>query len=209
MQRDAYADLEALALADHATAALAGVLASVPVPPSDSGAAASQHNALWMMCIAGLRAARAAMAVIGRGYEDQAIGHARLIDELHNRAQKVREDSSGEYARQWLQGKPPGSGAKLAGQDFWELISGPVHADPRGILDWLAVSQDDGTTSVVVGPERRPDVTNATLTYIASEIRDLACMLLKQVGRPLDGFTDLTKDLEEAFDKHLPGRSTP
>src|SRR5205823_6554719 len=100
----------------------------------------------------------AAMAVLSSGYEDQAIGYQRLVDELQNRARKVWEDKSGNYAREWLDGKTLGKGAKLAGQDFWEFLSAPVHGNVRAVLDWLAVSEDDGATHVVVGPERRPQV---------------------------------------------------
>ena len=181
-------DLPGVALLDLACRVLASVIAETPVPSRDEKPSPTdlRHNALWMMAVAAFRAARAARATFGVGYEDQAVGFVRLVDELHNRAQKVREDQSGEYARSWLEGKPIGKGAKLAGQDFWEFVSGPVHADVRGVLDWLAISQEDGSTQVVLGPERRPDVAEPSLVYIASEVRDIASMLAAETGHLLN-----------------------
>lgn len=74
------------------------------------------------------------------------------------------------------------AGAKLTGQDFWELLSGPVHANVRAILDWLAISRDDGNHHVVVAPERRPEGGNATLVYMAGNARDIAVGLAAHCG---------------------------
>jgi hypothetical protein len=116
------------------------------------------------MAIIALRALRATMQALRTGYEDQEIGYQRLIDELHNRSQKLAEDESGEYARHWLQGRGLGKGAKLAGQEFWEFMSGPVHANARAVLDWIVISQENGSTQIVVDPKRRPDVANLCLS---------------------------------------------
>jgi len=59
--------------------------------------------------------------------------YTRLIDELQHRARKVLDDKSGGYSQRWLEGKQSDKGAKLTGQDFWELLSGPVHANVRAI----------------------------------------------------------------------------
>ena len=155
------------------------------------------------MAIIALRALRAAIHVLSVGYEDQSVGFQRLIDELHNRAQKVRADSSGDYARQWLDGRSLGKGAKLAGQDFWEFLSGPVHGNVRAVLDWLAVSQDDGSARVVIGPERRPEVANAALTYMASEGRDIASMLAVEAGIKVDT-RELDRRIQAAHDQYIP-----
>lgn len=116
------------------------------------------------------------------GYEDQAVGFQRLIDEVHNRAQKERDDKSGEYARRWLEGRGLGKGAKLAGQEFWELLSGPVHANGRAVFDWIAVTQPDGSAKIVIGSERRPEMANPTLVYMASDARDLTNLLAMEAG---------------------------
>ncbi len=182
-------DLPTLAVAEVATRTLAEIVQRLPVPLAEETSthvAQESHHALWFMSVMAFRAARAALRVIRTGYEDQAVTYVRLIDELHNRAQKVREDPSGEYARQWLAGRPQGKPAKLTGQEMYELLSGPAHANVRAVLDWLAIPSTDGSAKVVLGPERRPDVTNMTLIYIAGEVRDIAAMLIAASGQPLD-----------------------
>ena len=159
-------------------------------------------TALWFMAIISFRAI-AAMHVLSVGYEEQAIGFARLVDELFKRAQKVREDESGEYARQWLKGRGPGTPTKLVGQEFYELLSGPVHAAARGVRDWIAVSREDGSTGVVVGPERRPESANATLSYMAGEGRDIAAMLAAEAGFEIVDLRDLDRQIHELQDRYL------
>jgi hypothetical protein len=184
LQRTADEELPALALADEVSRLLTEVIQSISLPAQEElDSKDLRLQALWFMAIIALRAIRAAMQVLRSGYEDQSVGYQRLIDELHNRAKKVRQDEDGGYARQWLQGRGLGKGAKLAGQDFWELLSGPLHANARAVFNWLAVSRPDGSTKVVIGPERRPQVANAALTYMASEGRDLAIMLAIEAGR--------------------------
>jgi hypothetical protein len=89
----------------------------------------------------------------------------------------VRNDPTGRIARDWLAGRNLSKGAKLAGREFWDFLSGPVHANSRAVLDWLAISQCDGVTRVRLGPERRPDMANAALTVMAAEGRDIANLL--------------------------------
>jgi hypothetical protein len=195
-----------LSVADDVSHLLAETIASVSINAAreDRTARELRVHALWFMAIIALRALRAAMQTLGSGYEDQSIGYQRLIDELHNRAQKVHGDSSGIYARDWLDGRNLGKGAKLAGQDFWEFLSGPVHANVRGVLDWIAVSQDDGSARIMVGPERRSDLANAALTYMASEGRDLANLLGIEAELKLDLAT-LDPVIRAAVAKWIPG----
>ena len=103
----------------------------------------------------------------------------------------------------WLNGKNPGKGAKLAGRDFWEFMSGPVHANARAVLDWLAVTQSDDSAKVVIGPERRPDMTNAALAYMAGEARDIANLLAMHSDVRLD-LMDLDAKIRAAHDLHIP-----
>jgi hypothetical protein len=160
------------------------------------------------MAIITLRALRAAMHIFAIGYEDQAIGFQRLIDELHNRAQAIDADESGDQARAWLAGKNVGSGAKLAGQEFWELLSGPVHANARAVLDWLAVTQPDGSAKVTVGPERRPEMADPALVFMAGEARDIAMRLARLVGVPID-LTALDAKIRAAQEEHLREQEGP
>jgi hypothetical protein len=206
--RTARSELAALALADEVSRLLAKLVQRVTIDATqeDRSPEDFRRHALWFMAIIVLRALRAAMQVLSVGYDDQSLGYQRLIDELHNRAQKVREDKSGEYARQWLDGRSLGKGAKLAGQEFWEFLSRPVHGNARAVLDWLAITQDDGSAKVVIGPERRPEVTNAALTYMASEARDIANLLAIQNAMKLD-LGELDARIHQAFAKYIPDES--
>lgn len=207
-------DLPVLELADDVTHLLVKVAQQINIDARDTDPRPAQLrlHALWFMAIIALRASRAAMHALSVGYEDQAVGYQRLIDELHNRTQKVRADASGEYARHWLAGRGLDKGAKLAGQDFWEFLSGPVHANARAVLDWLAISQEDGSTKIVLGPERRPEVANAALAYIAGEGRDIASMLALEAGVTLD-LRDLDRRIHDAHAQYVPnaddGPGTP
>jgi hypothetical protein len=198
--KSAAADLEALSLVDRVTQLLAGVIQRIDIR---GGGGQDRLTALWFMAIIAFRAMRAAMHVLSAGYEEQAIGFERLIDELFKRAQKVREDESGEYARQWLEGHGPGTPTKLVGQGLYETLSGPVHAAARGVFDWIAISREDGSTAVVVGPERRPESANATLSYMAGEGRDIAGMLAAEAGFEID-LRDLDRQIHELHDRYLP-----
>jgi hypothetical protein len=198
--------LPTLALAGKVTQLMLEVAQAVTIDASvgDPPPEQLRRHALWFMNIIGLRAIRAAMTVLRTGYEDQSLGYQRLVDELHNRAQKVSADQSGSYADEWLKGRSLGKGAKMAGQEFWEFLSGPVHASTKAVFDWLAVPQDDGTAKVVIGPERRPVVANAALSYMASEGRDLAVLLAAEAGLPLD-LRKLDAELKTAHDEYIPG----
>ncbi|HEX3173591.1 MAG TPA: hypothetical protein VHQ43_05160 [Solirubrobacterales bacterium] len=186
LRRTATAEIGALPVAEQAGEFLADALRNAPVRPSPEGEkrmpAEFRQQALWMMGVQSFRALRAALGIIASGYDDQAVGHVRLISELHGRARKVFEDESGEYARQWIAGRAGGSGAKVVGQDLWEVLSGPPHPSARATFDWTALSPENGPTLVVLGPERRPDLSNGTLAFIAGEIRDIGYVLATASG---------------------------
>lgn len=181
-------DLPALTLASITCRLLADLIPRVRnnATSDDRSPGELRVHALWFMTILGFRSLRAAMNCIAIGYEDQSVGHQRLIDELRNRAVQVRRDESGNIAKLWLQGIPTGSASKLAGQEHWELLSGPVHANSRAVFDWIAITQDDENASIQVGPERRPEIANATLTMMAGEVRDLAEILTAEAGIKVD-----------------------
>lgn len=210
LRSSADTDLTVLAVADNASRLLAEVIEQINIPAArrDSGASEYRLHALWFMAIIALRAQRAAMQALRTGYEDQAVGYQRLVDELHNRAQKVRDDASGEYAREWLNGRSLGKGAKMAGRDLWDFLSGPVHANVRAVLDWIAISHSEGTTSVVVGPERRVGLANASLAYLAGEGRDIAVMLAVEGGISVD-IDGLDAEIQDAHAVWIPDSHDP
>jgi len=201
----AWADVEMMALADDASRLLCDLIERFKVAPADGDASADdvRRHALWFMAIIAFRALRAAMNTFAIGYEDQAVGFSRLLDEVHNRAQAVHGDASGKEAREWLAGRNLGKGAKLAGREFWDYLSGPVHANVRAVLDWLTITQPDGSNEVKLGPERRPVVANATLTLMASETRDIANLLALHFGVRLD-LRALDSKIHAAKGKYIP-----
>lgn len=179
-------DLPVLALMDLSSHTLLHVLTEIERPTRENeDPSADQLKALWFLGMIALRAGRALMLVTAAGYHDQGIGYQRLIDESFHRTKMVCKDASGGYARSWLEGKPLGKPAKLAGQDFWELLSGPTHANARAVYDWLAISNPDGSVSVVAGPERRDALENASLTHAATVTRDIAITIADVAEFPL------------------------
>lgn len=198
LRQRAAEDLPALEVARKAGDRLASIIDGTPVPPAagDQSARERQHHAIWLMAIQAFRALRVAMNTIAIGYDDQAVGKVRLIFEVHARAEKTLNDQTGEYAREWLAGRSGGSGARLVGQQFWETLSGPPHATVRGTLDWTAISNEDGTTEVVLGPERRIQLSNSTLTSLAANIRDIAHMLEVVTGLSAGGLEQLDAEID-------------
>jgi hypothetical protein len=206
LRQRAAEDLPALEAASKAGDRLALIIGGTPVPPvaGDQSARELQHHAIWLMAIQAFRALRVAMNTIAIGYEDQAVGKARLIFEVHARAEKVLKDQTGEYAREWLEGRRGGSGARLVGQQFWETLSGPPHATVRGTLDWTAISNEDGSTEVVLGPERRSQLSNSTLTSLAANIRDIGHMLELVTGVSAGGLEELDAEIDALGEIYLP-----
>lgn len=198
LRQRAAEDLPALELASKAGDFLASIIAITPVPPSapDQSPRERQHHAIWLMAIQAFRALRVAMDTIAIGYDDQAVGKVRLIFELQARAEKTFQDESGEYARKWLAGGSGGSGARLVGQKFWEMLSGPPHATVRGTLDWTAIPNEDGSTEIVLGPERRIDLSNSTLISLAANIRDIGHMLEVVTRVSVGGLEELDAEID-------------
>jgi hypothetical protein len=205
-------DLPMLTLADTASRLLVDVIGRTPVPPQSGEQAARdvarlQHQAVWFMAIVATRALGACMAVVTVGYEDQGIGYTRLLTELAAAAEKVVNDHSGEYTQRWLAGKTT-TGAKLTGQEFYELVSGPAHADVKAVLDWIAITGDHDDHKVVVGPERLAERANATLVFVAGAARDIAVQLARLRGVNLD-LGQLDRDLRAGQDRWMAPAEDP
>lgn len=84
------------------------------------------------------------------------------------------------------------------------MLSGPPHATIRGTLDWIAISQEDGSTQIEIGPNHRPEISNGTLVFIASEVRDIAFCLARLTGAPGHGLADLDVAIGDGYDTYLP-----
>jgi hypothetical protein len=194
-------DLPTLDLAHKVSQTIVEVISQVSMPPDSEPPPRAQ--ALWFMAILSFRSLRAAMLVVSAGYEDQAAGYVRVIDELFNRARKVYTDQSGEYARQWLDNKGPGKPAKLTDQDFWDWTSGPSHGTIQAIQDWLAVGGDDGSVAIAVGPERLDPRANATVTHLAYEVVGIGSLLAAEAGIDTS-WAELLAVIDGFMDEYIP-----
>jgi hypothetical protein len=207
-------DLDAMALARSATEALVAALggATVEARGDDASPGYFVRAALLLLSTMALRTARAALLVISAGYEPEAQGLKRRLSEIHVRAQAVTDDASGQHARDWLEGKGPSTPRKLAAKwgslDVWEMYSTSEHADVRGLHWWLMVpmsGRKEGQHGLLVQPHRRPSFSNALLTEIAMECRDIANALATSRGGRLNGIGELDKLIEQSIQRHLQG----
>ena len=186
-------ELPALAVADTATRLLAYVLqhAGFDAPHADPPPASYwRAKALLYIGALAFRVARTSLTLVAMGYTPEALGFKRTLIELHSRAQKIERDQTGEYARQWLEGragKPSKAVSEFTPRDLWSNLSYSAHADHRQVEQFFAVSHDDGSTSVVVAPERIVARDDGTLTLVASELRDIAVLIAKVHGARLTG----------------------
>lgn len=70
------------------------------------------------------------------------------------------------------------------------------------MLNWVAITQPDGTAKVLLGPERRPEIVRGTLTVMLSRLRDLGGMLAAQTKTSVPTLDVLTDDILAAHRLH-------
>lgn len=83
-----------------------------------------------------VRIARALIAVVCSGYEEEGLVYVRVLAEAKGRAMRVVEDDSGEYARQWL-GRRGGKAAQAnreLPQEIWTDLSASAHVDVASVI---------------------------------------------------------------------------
>jgi hypothetical protein len=211
LAQSAVEDLPALALADAASRLLGGIIyrAGFEAPESDPPPASYwQSRALLYLGLLAARSSRTIMLLLRHGYEAEAASVKRLLWECHSRARAVIDDESDQYARTWLEGRS-GKAAKAVGKygapaGMWDFLSRSAHADPRAVENWLAISEADGSTRLVLLPERRPETANATLTMAASEARDIAVLISKARDIALPDISALDAALADSLSRWLP-----
>jgi hypothetical protein len=83
------------------------------------------------------------------------------VSEAHARLSAIIEDTSGQYARQWLDGQGPSTPRKVAGKhgnlEVFDMYSESAHATMSGLLSWVAVELPDGRKAMPIGPMREVD----------------------------------------------------
>lgn len=213
MSSAAHLELPALTIAESASEMLRWVLdrAQVTAYDGDGKPPAKwwRAKAMLYLGVIGVRSARCAMLVVSAGYQKEALAHTRSLTECHGRLRKVYEDQSGSYAEEWLRARA-GKPAKAVGvPDYWDTLSQASHADHRGVELFLAVSLDDGGTSLNVGPERRPGVSNATLSMVAGECRDLAHVIALERGLTIPRLDMLDAAIKELHAVFVPDADEP
>jgi hypothetical protein len=197
MRSSVWAELPAYHVANGASEALLWVIKRAGVEPVEDEKPPAGYwraKALLYLGVIAVRTTRAAMAVIACGYEAETMGFKRTLMEVQSRGERVVNDESGEYARQWLQaraGKPARAVSGFAPDDLFEMLSHSSHADHRGVENFLAVSEPDGSTRLLTVPERRPEVSNATLIIFASETRDVAVLIANERGLTIPHLAEL------------------
>jgi hypothetical protein len=178
--------LPALAAARQASTVLAEAIrgttvarvGAVPAPPEYWVRAATLQ-----LAVIAFRSARACMLVVSHGYWVEAHGLKRRLSEVHARAQAMAHDTSGQHARQWLDGKPPKIGPimeKFGSSVLWDVYSWSAHADSRGVHAWLstAIEGAEADTALNVVPCLDVELANSLLTEIATECRDMAMAIV-------------------------------
>lgn len=194
-----------LAVADLASRFVYEVVASTAVPTSSTkgrrDVSGLQHRAIWFMAVIAARSVRACMAEISIGYEEQAVGYTRLVTEVLTASQNVVTTTPGNTPAGGLWARTA-TGSKLVDQQFYRLVSGPLHASISGIVDWLAIPADDGNHNVVVGPDRRSEGANATLVFLAGAARHIAVQLAAHRGLTID-VSQLDEEINAGQAKYL------
>lgn len=159
--------------------------ASVSAETEDAPPSYYMRSATFLLSVMALRTARACLLVVGAGYMPEAHGLKRRLSEVHARAQAMAADTSGQHARDWMTGRgpstPPSVVGKFGNADLWKLYSWGAHADPRSVIQWLSVAlphEHDARTGVKVTPHHDDLLSNALLTEVGTECRDIAVMMI-------------------------------
>ena len=203
------ADLEALAVARHATAALAGAVAGTQIEPAGDPAPPAWYlrSAILNLSVVALRSARGCMILVSSGYEPEAQGLKRRVSEIHSYVSAVLDDTSGQRARQWLEG-PPFKPRKIVGKfgdlSLFDLYSEATHANADAITSWLTVPMPEvheAHIGLIVVPHRRPEFSNAMLVELSHEVRDFANIMAKSQGRTVPRLADLDSEIIAARDR--------
>src|SRR4051812_3447324 len=86
---------------------------------------------------------------------------------------------------------------KFGSRQLFDLYSVSEHADARAARWWLTVLHE-GQQGIIVQPHRRPRFSNAMLTEVAMECRDLVAAMEAVRGGTLVGLADLTAVIDQA-----------
>lgn len=202
-----WAELPAYRVADAASELLLWVIERAAVAPHEGEENPPpsywRSKACLYLGLIAVRTTRAAMAVLSVGYEAESMSYKRTLWEVHARIQRVLADESGSYAREWLSGRARSPTRAIDDPTLlpmYQMLSHSSHADFRAVENFLAISEEDGSTTLLTMPERRAAVSNGSLAMFAGETRDIANLIAHERGIEIEGLAQL----DEAIDQHYP-----
>lgn len=126
------------------------------------------------------RGSRIVALAVAHGYGSEAVGVYRRMVESGSALHYLADDATGQRATEWFAARGR-KGAKLVGQDHWEMLSRSAHADARHSA-WMRDAED--TTAVhasrlpiddlvcVLAAAQCADVARHVLTNARAEHRD-------------------------------------
>lgn len=145
---------------------------------------AERSTAALALAAMALRTTRTLAMTVRSGYASEALADLRRLIEAAGHAQRVAEDTSGQYAENWLHGHGKAGSARSAfGSDpeddpMWKLLSGQSHAEFASYANHSAKLDDERRIIHLIGPHRDPLWDSIWLWMAARQFaRVLACAL--------------------------------
>ena len=145
---------------------------------------AERSTAVLALASMALRTIRTLAMTVRSGYAPEALGDLRRLIEAAGHAQRVAEDTSGQYAENWLHGRGKAGKARAAfGSDreddpTWRLLSSQSHAEFASYASHSAELDDERRIIHLIGPHRDPFWDSIWLWMAARHFaRVLACVL--------------------------------
>lgn len=152
------------------------------VPAGSPPRTAERYTAASALAAMALRTSRTIVLTVRAGYGVDALAGMRRLFETAGHAQRVAEDSSGQYAENWVGGRGQADKPRTAFGDpeqdpLWELMSGQAHAQ-FGVHAHLSAKLAGRRLVHSVGPQRNAFWDNGLVWLTARQLsRVLACLL--------------------------------
>lgn len=166
------------------------------VPDGAPSRWSQRSTAMLALAAMALRATRTVALTVRAGYAAEALGGLRRLFEAAGHAQRVAEDASGQYAKNWIYGRGKPARARVAfgpveSEPFWRFMSGESHAEFATHVNLSAAFDEERGLIHTIGPNRDPFSDSIWLWVAARHLaRVLACLL--KVHPQLDATDFLT-----------------
>jgi hypothetical protein len=143
---------------------------------------AERYTAAGALTAMALRATRTTALTVRAGYAAEALADVRRLIEIAGHAQRVADDTSGDYAANWLDRHGRAARPRVAfgepdADPMWKLMSGQAHAQ-FDVYAGMSTTFDEGRLVHQVGPRRNPLWDSIWLWYATRQlVRALASLL--------------------------------